>query len=181
MGTDGSVTIFDIKNYSFSRSCCQMFCLLETKNLFQLLLVMPATNASAKRFFSALKWVKSSWHSTMTQKHLNPLIFLLVCKEKTDALDHKVFLNEFVEFSDHCSCVFAKYWLNIHILVIYNLFCDCYHFIIISKMYLFNTLSTISSGNTYIIISPTSKPHPHSDHTLQNCLALQKNKTSWLS
>jgi hypothetical protein len=79
------------------------------KRLAQLILVMPGTNASSERSFSAIRRVKNYLRTTMTQR-LNYLMLLHVHKDKTDALDLKVLLNEFVECSEHRSNIFAKYY-----------------------------------------------------------------------
>ena len=62
----------------------------------KLLLVMPATNATSERSFSALRRVKTYLRSTMSQERLNNLIVLHVHKEKTDNLDLKQVCQEFV-------------------------------------------------------------------------------------
>ena len=69
----------------------------------QLLLVMPATNASLERSFSALRRVKNYLRATMSQERLNYLMILHVHK------DTKVLVNEFISNSEHCSSIFAKY------------------------------------------------------------------------
>ena len=53
----------------------------------KLLLVMPATNATSERSFSAIRRVKTYHRTTMTQQHLNNLMVLHVHKEITDSLD----------------------------------------------------------------------------------------------
>ena len=75
--------------------------------LMQLILVMPATNASSERSFSTLRRVKTYLRATMNQDRLNYLMLLHVHKEKTDELDLKTLINEFIT-SDHRSNIFAK-------------------------------------------------------------------------
>ena len=70
---------------------------------------MPATNASSERSFSALWRVKTYLRTTMTQECLNYLMIIHVHKERTDALDMKTLLNEFVDKSEHCTRIFAKF------------------------------------------------------------------------
>ena len=101
-------SIFDIKTYFLSLSPGQLSLLSQVKRLM-LVLVMPATNASSERSFSALRRVKNYLRTTMPQERLNHLMLLHVHKEKTDALDLKVLLNEFIESSDHRCNIFAKY------------------------------------------------------------------------
>ena len=108
-GTSPTLSIFDIKSYLLSLSPGQLSLLSQVKRLAQLVLVMPATNASSERSFSALRRVKNYLRTTMTQERLNYLMLLHVNKDKTDALDLKVLHNEFVQCSEHRSNIFAKY------------------------------------------------------------------------
>ena len=62
----------------------------------KLLLVMPATNATSERSFSALRRIKSYLRSTMSQQRLNNLMLLYVNKDKTDVLDLRKTGQEFV-------------------------------------------------------------------------------------
>lgn len=92
------VNVFDVKDYLTPG---QLSLLSQVKRLTQLILVMPATNASSERSFSALRRVKSYLRSTMTQERLNHLMLIHVHKEKADSLHLKEVINEFVTFSDH--------------------------------------------------------------------------------
>ena len=103
-----NLTIFDIKSYLLSLSPGQLSLLSQVKRLMQLLLIMPATNASSERSFSALRRVKSYLRTTMTQERLNYLMLLHVHKERTDSLDLKLLVNDFI-CSDHRSNIFAKF------------------------------------------------------------------------
>ena len=62
----------------------------EVFTVMKLLLVMPATNATSERSFSALRRVKTYLRSSMGQMRLNNLMVLHVHKDLTDGLD----LNE---------------------------------------------------------------------------------------
>ena len=53
----------------------------------KLLLVMPATNATSERSYSALRRVKTYLRTTMTQNRLNNLMVLHIHKDSTDSLD----------------------------------------------------------------------------------------------
>ena len=64
--------------------------------VMQLLLVMPATNATSERSFSALRRVKTYLRTTMTQQRLNHLMVLHVHKTSTDGLDLMSVAREFV-------------------------------------------------------------------------------------
>jgi len=62
---------------------CSVFCIL---------LVIPATNCTSERSFSA---IKSYLRSTMSQKHLNHLMLLYYHQDLTDSLDMRLVANEF--------------------------------------------------------------------------------------
>ena len=64
--------------------------------VMQLLLVMPATNATSERSFSDLRRVKTYLRTTMTQQRLNHLLVLHVHKTSTDRLDLMNVAREFV-------------------------------------------------------------------------------------
>ena len=104
-----NVSIFDIKKYFITLSPGQASLLCQVKQLLQLILVMPATNATSERSFSALRRLKSYLRSTMGNERLNHLMVLHVHKERTDKLDLKCVLNEFVGESVHRTSIFAKY------------------------------------------------------------------------
>uniref|UniRef100_A0A1X7V731 HAT C-terminal dimerisation domain-containing protein n=1 Tax=Amphimedon queenslandica TaxID=400682 RepID=A0A1X7V731_AMPQE len=57
-GLSANPRIFDIKSYFLSLSPGQMSLLSEVKRLLQLILVMPATNATSESSFSALRRIK---------------------------------------------------------------------------------------------------------------------------
>ena len=52
----------------------------EVNKLLRLYLTVPMTNATAERSFSTLRRVKTYLRSTMTEKHLNHVIFLNIHK-----------------------------------------------------------------------------------------------------
>ena len=70
----------------------------EVCTLVKLVLVCPATNAVSERSASGLRRIKNYLCSTMSQL-LNHLMILHVHKDKTDELDLKSCLNEFIEGS----------------------------------------------------------------------------------
>ena len=96
-----------MKSYFLSLSPAQLSLISNVKYLMQLIVVMPATNASSERSFSALRRVKTYLRATMKQDRLNYLMLLHVHKDKTDELDLKLLVNEFIN-SDHRSNIFAK-------------------------------------------------------------------------
>ena len=77
--------------------------------LLQLILVMPATNTTSERSFSALGRVKKYLRTTMLQERLNYVMLLHVHKESVDLLNLKQIHNKFVEGSEHRLRMFDKY------------------------------------------------------------------------
>ena len=95
------VTLTDI--FTFFRSCTpgQLDLISQVSKLAKLLLVMPATNATSERSFSALRRIKTYLRATMTQQRLNHLMMLHVHKNCTDQLDLVAVANDFIDGSDH--------------------------------------------------------------------------------
>ena len=83
--------------------------LSEVVKLLNLILVMPATNATSERSFSALKRVKTFLWSSMKQSRLNHLMLLHVHKDITDNLDLVDCANDFVSANEHRQQVFGKF------------------------------------------------------------------------
>lgn len=63
--------------------------------VYELLMVMPATNAVSERSFSALRRVKTYLRCTMTQKRLNHLMLLNIHCDVTDELRSEATLEEY--------------------------------------------------------------------------------------
>ena len=99
------ISIFDLKRYFLSLSPGQASLLSQVRHLLQLILVMPATNASSERSFSALCRLKNYLRTTMKQERLNHLMVMHVHKERTDKLDLKSVLNNFISDSEHRTTV----------------------------------------------------------------------------
>ena len=76
--------------------------------LLELLLVMPATNATSERSFSALRRLKTYLRTTMSQLRLNNLMVLHVHKELTDSLDLKSIARSFVNANDSRKRIFGQ-------------------------------------------------------------------------
>ena len=70
--------MYDIIECIKTLSTAQRSMISEVITLVDLLLVMPASNATSERSFSALQWIKSYLRSIMTQQRLNSLIILHV-------------------------------------------------------------------------------------------------------
>ncbi len=103
------IDIFDIKKYFLSLSAGQLSHMSQVYGLLQLILVMPATNASSERSFSALRRIKMYLRSTMKQERLNYLMLLHIHKTRTDEIDLKCIVNEFIDESEHRSTTFSKF------------------------------------------------------------------------
>ena len=77
--------------------------------LFQLLLVLPATNATSERTFNAMRRIKSYLRCTMGQSRLNHLMILHYHQDKTNQLKFEQMLNEYVSCNDVRKSTFAMF------------------------------------------------------------------------
>ena len=109
MSEASCITIFDIKEYFQSLSSAQRDLFDQVCSVAKLVLVMPATNATSERSFSALRRVKSYLRNSMSQQRLNNLMLLHVHKVLTDSIDVVGVANEFVGESEHRLQVFGKF------------------------------------------------------------------------
>ena len=75
--------------------------------LFQLLLILPATNATSERSFSALRRMKSYLRCTMSQARLNHLMILHYHQALCDTIDLKVIANEYIIKNETRKSTFA--------------------------------------------------------------------------
>ena len=85
-----------ILEYVGGLRCSQKALMSEVCVLVWLIIVMPATNATSERSFSALRTVKSYLKSTMTQTRLNSIMILSTHKHLTDKLELIEIANGFV-------------------------------------------------------------------------------------
>ena len=76
----------------------------ELVNLCELLLVLPATNATSERTFSSMCLIK-----TYLQERLNSLMLIHVHYDKADMIDLKAVANEFVSYKDQRFSFFGKF------------------------------------------------------------------------
>ena len=67
------------------------------------------TKATSERSFSALRRVKTYLRTTMSQQRLNNLMLLHGHKDRTDKLNLKTTLNDFVQSSQHRTSLFAMF------------------------------------------------------------------------
>ncbi len=108
-GKTSKTSFFDLLEYFSNLSQGQSALMDQVCKLMQLVLVMPATNATSERSFSALRRVKSYLRATMLQERLNYLMLLHVHKERTDAICLKTVVNDFIGDSIHRSNIFGNY------------------------------------------------------------------------
>ncbi len=106
---DTKPNIFDIKKYFFSLTSAQKELLSQVCTVLKLVLIMPATNSTSERSFSALRRLKTYLRNTMSQERLNNLMILHIHKNITDTLDMKSICNEFVGDSEHRSRIFGTF------------------------------------------------------------------------
>ena len=75
------LTIHNIAKHLANLSVGEQVALSQVFILMKLLLVMPATNATSERSFSALRRIKSYLRATMLPEQLNSLLTLHIHKE----------------------------------------------------------------------------------------------------
>ena len=103
------ISIFYLKRYFLSLSPGQDSLLSQVRHLLQLILVMPATNATSERSFDAFRRLKNYLRTTIAQEWLKHLMIMHVRKERTDKLDITSVFNDFVGGFEQHSGIFAKY------------------------------------------------------------------------
>lgn len=102
-----TVSFKDVCDYLKSLSKVQQSFFSQVVVLVTLILVMPATNASSERSFSALRRIKTYLRSAMAQ---HSLMVLHVHKELTDKLNILEVANEFVANKlEHRLNIFGKF------------------------------------------------------------------------
>ena len=104
-----TVTLSDIVKVFQEMKPTSRLLFSEIVTVLKLVLVMPATNATSERSFSALRRLKTYLRSTMTQERLNHLMILHVHKEATDSMDLDTVANEFVSGTEHRVSIFGKF------------------------------------------------------------------------
>ena len=90
-------------------SCAERTAFSGVCSVMKLLLVLPATNATSERSFTALRRVKSYLRITMTQERLNNLMVLHVHKEHLDGLELERVAHEFVSGREGRLKVFGSF------------------------------------------------------------------------
>ena len=81
----------------------------ELSKLITLLLVIPATSATAERTFSCVRRLKTYLRSTISQPRLNHLLFLRTHQDLADNLDVKAVARDFVAVNDYRRNVFGSF------------------------------------------------------------------------
>lgn len=104
-----NISVLDVKSCFLSLSHGQRLLLSQVEKLLQLIFVVPSTNDTSERSFSTLRCLKSYLRTMMSQEWLNSLMLLYVHEDRTDALDLKRVLNDFVDESVYRLGIFAKY------------------------------------------------------------------------
>ncbi|XP_045210891.2 uncharacterized protein LOC123562315 [Mercenaria mercenaria] len=105
----GSINLSDIFEYLRKLKPPMRSIYSEVVTLVKILLVIPATNATSERTFSALRRIKTYLRSSMTQARLNSLMTMHVHKHRTDTLDMTSIANEFTTRNEKRRCVFGKF------------------------------------------------------------------------
>ncbi len=88
--------IVEVISYLLKLSPAEQQLIHEVVLLAKLILVMPATNSTSERSFSAMRRVKSYLCSTMLQERLNSLVTIHVHKDLADKVNITDVCNEFV-------------------------------------------------------------------------------------
>ena len=101
--------VHDIIAYLRKLSSAEQRLLSAVIVVIKLILVLPATNASSERSFSAMRRIKSYLRSTMSQGRLNHIMVLSVHKDLTDKLNLVDVANDFVSASENCLRVFGHF------------------------------------------------------------------------
>ena len=78
--------------------------------LLELVILLPATNASSEHSFSALNRLKTAWRPSMGQDRLNHLLLLHVHKQLTDGVDIQGVIKEFVRCHPNRESLIATFW-----------------------------------------------------------------------
>lgn len=107
--SDSNMDIFDVKNYFEDATAAVRLHFSEVILVLKLILVLPATNATSERSFSAMKRIKSYLRSTMGQERLNNLMVLHVHKELVDEIELSEIGNDFISKCPRRQEVFGKF------------------------------------------------------------------------
>ena len=98
-----------IVNYLKTLSSAARSIYSEIVTLVELIFVMPATNATSERSFSALRRIKSYLRTTMSQQRLNNLMVLFIHRNSLDEMNLEDVADEFISAKDTSLKIFAKF------------------------------------------------------------------------
>jgi len=102
-------SISDILTYLQKLSSAEKELIKEVIVLAKLILVMPATNSTSERSFSALRRLKTYLRSTMRQERLNSLMIIHVHKDLTDKINIREICNDFISKGERRHQVFGTF------------------------------------------------------------------------
>ncbi|XP_033123564.1 zinc finger MYM-type protein 1-like [Anneissia japonica] len=102
-------SINNIRKTMLTLSSSQMMLIKTASRLFQLLLILPATNTTSELSFSSLRRIKSYLSCTMEQDRLNHLMILHNHQDLCDSLDLKTIANEYIAKNETRKNVFATF------------------------------------------------------------------------
>ena len=89
----------DIHNYFKDMEPSSRRLLSEVGKILELVVVLPATNATSERNFSKMKLIKTPIRSTMSHERLNHCMIFSTHKEKVDELNLTKLATKFVKKS----------------------------------------------------------------------------------
>ena len=92
----GKVSLKEIVQYLSSLSESARSIYSEIVLLVKLILVMPASNATSERSFSALRRIKTYLRTTMSQERLNNLMILFVHRDSLEQIDLNIIGEKFI-------------------------------------------------------------------------------------
>ena len=104
-----TTTVLDVRKHVQAMSSREKLLISQVITLLHLILVIPSTNATSERSFSAMRRVKMYLRSTMSQDRLNHIVLLHCHKDTTDSLDLIAVANEFIELLSHRLKIFGKF------------------------------------------------------------------------
>jgi len=102
------ISFQDVLDHLRTLSQDQRMLLSEVVKLTELLVVMPATNATSERSFSSLRRLKTYLRSRMGQERMNHLLVLQTHSERVSKLDLRAIANDFVSKSERRLTKFGK-------------------------------------------------------------------------
>ena len=102
-------SIANIQTVLSTLTATQRILMVAVCKVFRLLLILPATNATSERSFSALRRIKTYLRNTMTQARLNHLMVLQYHQEKCDKLNLECIANDYIKKNETRRSTFAMY------------------------------------------------------------------------